>query len=461
MKRWALATGNPSSFPYFCRMLDAFKAFIDQHQLFDPTKPQLVAVSGGIDSVVMGTLFHLAGIPFGVAHLNHQLRADESEEDATFVEDLTTEWEVPYYTNRFQTQNYAGEKGISIQMAARANRLWWLEGLQEEHGYETIALGNHQGDQVETILLNLVHGTSLSGLRGILPKRDKWVRPMLFCDRKQIATFAEREKIAYREDSSNQSDDYERNRIRHHVMPVLRKINPSLERTVARNVQHLIAVEQAWSQLVEDARQKVFSEDGDQLRISLSELKSCKPLSAYVYELLQPYGFSPSQTGMLMQLLSAPPGRELSSATHTLFTDREVWILVPRDPHEVDTTYSIFEETACINKPIQLHFSTMDKEELELSRSPEIASLDADLLQFPLTLRTWKIGDRFQPLGMTGSKKLSDFFTDQKIARPNKQTTWLLCSGEDIVWVLGQRIDERYKVGEHSKKIYIATWLKA
>ncbi|MGD1847866.1 MAG: tRNA lysidine(34) synthetase TilS, partial [Salibacteraceae bacterium] len=333
-------------------------------------------------------------------------------------------------------------------------------GLKEEHQYETIALGSHQDDQVETILLNLSRGSSISGLRGMLPRSGHWVKPMLFASKAQIAQFAQDNRIEYRQDSSNQTDYYERNRIRHHVIPQLKQINPSLEKTVMRNTAYLRAIELVWQEKVDEVRANVLESDNHQIRLQLSLLAQYQPVSAYLFELLHPFGFNSHQSDVLLEMMEAPPGKEMHSATHSLYTDRQHWIIVPKSEPVQSCHYSIGAGTESIEQPLSMCFRKCTIDHQPAGKAT-LATLDADRLQFPLALRTWRPGDRFRPLGMTGSKKLSDFFTDQKISRPNKQSTWLLCSGEDIVWVVGHRIDDRYKIGEATKNIYIAEWLKA
>ncbi len=434
-----------------------FQDFIQANRLFTPTDKVLLAISGGRDSVLMAHLFKTLGYSFGLAHVNFQLRSDESDADEVFCKALAAELDVPFYTTSFNTESYAETHQISIQMAARDLRYQWLEELREAEQYDLIATAHHQNDSVETILMNLVRGTGLSGLHGILPKRGHLVRPMLAFTRAQIDEIVEKEQLAYREDSSNQSTKYVRNKIRLEVVPKLKELNPALEETFEANARRFAELEELLQERVSVLRNEwMLPDQNGNIKLSLQALQQLKPLNTLLFELFRPYGFSAQVLEQLITCWNGHPGKVFESASHQILLDRDFLILSPIEQAAIpDTLISNMEGNWNWGK---FHFNVelVDSKDFILQKNPQLAQMDAGLLQFPLKLRAWKKGDCFHPLGMKGQKKLSDYFIEQKIPLSQKKQIAILENGNgDIIWIAGKRIDERYKVTDNTKKVII------
>jgi tRNA(Ile)-lysidine synthase len=436
---------------------EKFTQFIQQNALFNREERVLLALSGGKDSVLMAHLYKAAGYRFGLAHANFGLRAAESDADEQFCEALAKQLDVPFYTTRFQTQAYAQAEQVSIQMAARELRYQWLEHLRQSEGYHYVAVAHHQNDSVETILLNLVRGTGVSGLHGILPKRDFLIRPLLYLSRVEVDALVAEESLAYREDSSNQSVKYARNKIRHEVVPVLKELNPSLEHTFEQNARRMAELEELLHQRVAELREQLFETAVDgTVRIALAPLKTLHPQKTLLFELFKPYGFTESVLADLCASWDGQVGKVFQSATHELLLDRDCLYLhnfLLASP-QVTTAQSNQTELSWNKQHYTLQ--NIDIAEFVLEKTNQKAQLDADLLVYPLVLRSWQVGDTYQPLGMKGQKKLSDLFIEHKIPRNQKENTLVLQNGNgDIVWVAGMRIHERYKVDSNTKKVLI------
>ena len=436
---------------------EKFTQFIHQNALFNPEEHVLLALSGGKDSVLMAHLYKAAGYRFGLAHANFGLRAAESDADERFCEALAKQLDVPFYTTRFQTQAYAHAEQLSIQMAARELRYQWIEHLMQSEGYHYVAVAHHQNDSVETILLNLVRGTGVSGLHGILPKRAFLIRPLLYLKREEVDALVAEEGLAYREDSSNQSVKYARNKIRHEVVPVLKELNPSLEHTFEQNARRMAELEAVLHQRIAELREQLFeTAAAGTLRIALAPLKALYPQKTLLFELFKPYGFTESVLADLCASWDGQAGKVFQSATHELLLDRDYFYLsgallaspvaTTMQPNQTDISWNRQHYT----------LQNIDISDFVLEKTNQKAQLDADLLVYPLVLRSWQIGDNYLPLGMQGQKKLSDLFIEHKIPRNQKHNTLVLQNGNgDIVWVAGMRIHERYKVGSNTKKVLI------
>lgn len=432
-----------------------FTDFIEQNNLFTQQNSILVAVSGGIDSVLLARLFSAAGYSFGIAHCNFGLRGSEADADQQFCRSLATQLSVPFHTINFDTTAYADMHKISIQMAARELRYNWFEQIRQQHNYHLIALGHHKNDTIETILLNLTRGTGIAGLHGILPKKGVLVRPLLFLSREEIATVVAEENIFYVEDSSNTSTKYARNKIRHEVIPKLRGLNPSLENTFDNNLRHFRQLEELLALKVEEARIHLFIQHDDEIHIAVDAVKALQPQQLLLYKLLQPYGFAEPVVDDVIASLDAQSGKWFASATHQLTIDRGKLILVENNPASV--------ESITINETDhEVHFNGQrvailhDDSPLIIKDNPFSVSIDRDKLIYPLSIRHWQQSDYFYPLGMNARKKLSDFFINLKIPLHKKQHIPLLVNGNgDIMWIAGYRPDERYKVSPNTKKVTI------
>jgi tRNA(Ile)-lysidine synthase len=432
-------------------MLNKFLKYYSKIGLTKQTKI-LLALSGGLDSVALLHLFKAAGLYFEVAHCNFNLREEESDADEQFVRDLCKNLNIKLHTKHFNTNKFAIQNGVSIQMAARDLRYSWFEEIRKSNQLHYIATAHHQDDQVETVLLNLSRGTGLKGMHGILAKQGTLIRPLLFCDRQALAVWMQTNKYMYREDSSNASEKYSRNKIRHQVLPILKEINPSLTKTFQENTVRFNGSENNLSFFYEKERSTLLTENYGDFKINLIKLQKLPaPIDALFYY-LSDFGFQ--DWTAIEQLLTAETGKVISSPTHQLLKNRQDLVL--QKINLLNTMeYLVHENLKTMVSPIDLSFDCIPTKGFNLIKNSSKALLDFDKLTFPLVLRKWKNGDIFQPLGMRGKKKLSDFFIDKKMSIFEKQNTWVVCSNEHIIWVVGQRIDERFKLVEHSQKVYL------
>ncbi len=441
-------------------MLENFVLYIKEKQLFGVSDQLLLTVSGGIDSVVLVELCHQAGLSFDIAHCNFQLRGQESEEDEIFVKELALQHGVAFHVQRFETKDFAHQNGLSTQMAARQLRYDWFEQLRHKYHYDYILTAHHQDDLLETVLLNLTRGTGLAGLHGILPKNNHLVRPLLFATRDDIENFAQKMGLKWREDSSNASNDYLRNRLRHEVVPILRDINPQIATSVAELAERVAATEEIVSESINLTAKEVIHQENKVVWISYEHLeKLSAPLERLNFWLAN-YGFSYQQTKNIWKSRRKHVGKQFLSATHTLVTDRRHWIITPTLKTTPLAWLLESEEGECSYPNGHLKWeSTNMADNVRLSTNPNVIYLDADELRFPLTLRRWQKGDWFCPLGMKGKrKKISDFLIDNKIPLNLKESVYVLESAEKIAWLIGFRPDERFKVKETTKK-YIKFYL--
>jgi tRNA(Ile)-lysidine synthase len=436
-------------------MLKAFTASIEKKKLFAKTDRILLTVSGGVDSVMMCSLFQQAGYQFAIAHCNFQLRGEESDEDESFVEQLAEKYGVKFHSASFDTSAFAKKNKLSIQAAARQLRYDWFEEIRKQFGYAYIATAHHSDDSVETFLINLVRGTGISGLHGILPKQGKIIRPILAFSKEEITASAKKQKLAFREDSSNASDKYLRNKIRQKLIPLLKEMNPSIQQTILEEMQRLQEVEKIYREAIDKKKQQIVKKDGNNYRISIEELKTSEAGAVYLFEFLYPFGFKPAAITEIIHSLDGLPGKQFLSDTHRLIRDRRHLILTPKNTNTGSSYYIKKDQKELQLENCSFKFRLIAAGKT-LNKKNSIANLDLDKLEFPLELRKWKKGDSFQPFGMKGKKKLSDFFTDNKLSLDRKENTWLLCSGGKIAWVAGMRIDERFRVNPGTKKIFAA-----
>jgi tRNA(Ile)-lysidine synthase len=437
-----------------------FVEFIEQNKLFEPGNKILAAVSGGIDSVLMAYLLKQAGFNFGIAHCNFMLRGDEALADQEFTRSLARQLGVTFHTVNFETEKYAADHHISIQMAARELRYQWFDDVCQTAGYHTIALAHHQNDTIETILLNLTRGTGIAGLHGILPVNGKLVRPMLFLTRDEIQTAITTEGLIYVEDSSNASTKYARNKIRHQVVPLLKDLNPSLEETFERNLRHFKELEMLLDDKVNELKQELITEHDGDIHLSLEGMSKLHPQRLLLFKLLQPYGFTGVVVDDLISALGKHSGRTFESTGYLALVDREQLIISKRNA-DVQSPVIIEEGTHSIvyqnYKLTLLH----DDSPLIIKDNPMSVSVDSVKLIYPLTVRQWEQGDQFYPLGMKTRKKLSDFFISEKIPLHKKNSLPILVNGNgDIIWIGGYRLSEQYKVGNNTEKVTIFELIK-
>jgi tRNA(Ile)-lysidine synthase len=424
--------------------------FILKEKLIAKGERVILTVSGGRDSVLMCHLFAKTNYPFAIANCNFNLRGEESDGDSLFVENLAKQLSVPFFYKSFATRAYAKEHKISIQMAARDLRFDWFRELCEKEDYAVYATAHHADDAIETYFINQLRGTGIAGLHGLLPKKGNLIHPLLFTTRNEIDEYIEEHKLSYREDSSNASTKYLRNSLRHKVMPVLEDLQPTYRDILMQNMQRFSAVESIYLQKVEEEKQRIFSDDGAEIVISIRELVALSNTSTYLYEFLKEYGFSFSQAEEIVESMkTGQVGAQFYTTSHVLLRDRDNLILTEKSVQEKNS-FELTLEEGKINSPIDLKWKVLYKAKFEIAS--ELAFVDFDKLKFPLKLRKWEQGDAFYPLGMQGKKLLSDFFIDQKLNRFEKENTWLLLSGKKIVWVVGMRLDNRFKISSKTKR---------
>ena len=434
-------------------MLNDFIDFIKLENLFNSKHKILLGVSGGVDSVVMVDLFFKSGLDFGIAHCNFGLRGKESDEDNSFVELLAQKNHVLFYSKKFDTLTYANNQSISIQMAARDLRINWFEEVILSHGYNYYATAHHLDDQIETILNNFFRGTGISGLHGILPKRNKLIHPMLFCFRKQIEEYADKHQLRYREDRTNKKTEYIRNQIRHQLIPVIKKIYPNYQKTISENIQRIHQVETIYRNHIQKKVEELIVKNKEYVRIPIKKLFNLQPVEMYLYELIKPYGFNYANAADILNSINASSGKYFLSDTHKITKDRTDLIIEERKK-EVPWEYLIEKEEIQVSDPVNLKMKNEKyTTNYKISKKSNIAYLDTEKLKYPLKLRKWYKGDYFYPLGMNQKKLISDFFIDNKVSVPDKEKTWLLVSEKQIVWVIGHRIDNRYKITANTKTI--------
>ncbi|KQM74714.1 tRNA(Ile)-lysidine synthetase [Pedobacter sp. Leaf216] len=434
--------------------LKQFQDFIEQQQLFVRGNRILLAVSGGKDSVLMLHLFKAIGVDVGVAHCNFNLRADEAQRDESFVALLAKNLELPFYVTHFDTKKYATENKISTQMAARDLRYNWFEEIRIKERYDYIALAQHQNDAVETVLINLTRGTGISGLHGILPKRERLIRPILFLNRQQIDDIVIANNINFVEDSSNASTNYTRNKIRLQIVPHLQEINPNLEKTFAENIARFAELETFLNLQVYKLENKILNKKNDGIYIPLDEIAKLNPQKLLLYELLKPFGFGENLVQEILDSLKALSGTHFFSASHQAIINRGDLVIVEKDTVVVSNQFihPTTESIAFASEEISLQFTDDIKFEINVNK----AFVNADKLIFPLVLRNWQNGDKFIPLGMRSPKKVSDYFIDEKVPIHLKNTTPILVNGNgEIVWIAGMRQDNRYKLTGTTKKVAI------
>ncbi len=433
-------------------MLDKFNKYNTENDLFRPEDKLLVTVSGGVDSIVLCHLLKKYNANFAIAHCNFGLRAEESDKDECFVEELAEELEVNIHIKKFDTKEYLNNAGISIQMAARELRYQWFSELAKQKGYKYILTAHHQNDLLETVLLNLIRGTGIAGLHGIKPKSGNIIRPLLFATKEHVLKYAEENNLDWREDSSNESAKYQRNLLRLEVIPILKKINPNLEQTLHQSVEKISAAEAIFNQYIEGCRIDFLTKREHYVSLEFEFLKEEIEPHLILFELLRPYGFNYSQSEDILRNLDNDAGKKYISSTHILVKDRTELIITEK------SETNIFLHIQIESNAHQIYFPWNDStikiqttKGFEKTNDFSVAYLNYEKLKFPITARLWKEGDSFHPLGMKGKKKVSDFLNDLKIPLNLKENVSVILSGEDIVWVVGYRIDERYKAEFNQK----------
>lgn len=432
-------------------MLNKVKRYIADNQLFEKSDKVIVGLSGGADSVALIDVLNELGYDCVAAHCNFHLRGEESDSDQLFVERWCEARNILLVTVDFDTNKYAADNKISIEMAARDLRYSWFEEVRIEHNASYIAVGHHQNDSIETLLINLIRGTGISGLSGIVPKNGRVVRPLLSVSRDDIEQYLSDRVTDFRVDSTNLEDIYTRNFVRLNLLPSLRTINPSINDALVRTSNNLSEVEKVYRHAIEMDIKDVLNDNV----IDIDKLRNTVSPQSVLFEILFPLGFSPSAIDDIKCSFDALPGKMFYSSSHRLIKDRNTFVIDKLHAYgDNDERYFINSKDTYLNMPLNLSISINDYP-VEIIKSPKYLYVDADLITFPLVLRKWQLGDWFIPFGMKGRKKLSDYFTDHKFSVKDKEDVWILTSGEDVVWIVGHRSDNRFRVSDDTSSVLV------
>lgn len=413
----------------------------------------LLAVSGGVDSVVLAYLCKKAKLDFALAHCNFNLRDEESDADEDFVANLAKKLKVKLFIENFDTEQYAKDNGLSIQMAARDLRYEWFEELRLKYQFDYTLTAHHANDSLETFFINLLRGTGLEGLSGINSDSHSVIRPLLKFSRKEIASYAQENNIPWREDSSNASTKYLRNKIRHEIVPSFEALNPQFLETFLKTQSHLKESEALVEDYMSLLYPKIISKTKYGYSLDINYLKKIPNTPAVLYQLLKSFGFT--QWSDIYNLLDAQPGKMVFSASYRLVKDRDYLILTEKNSNE-EKIYKIAKDEDFAMLPMGT-FSFSEIQQIK-EKNPNCIYVDPEKLDYPLSVRKWQKGDVFYPFGMKGKKKLSDFFKDKKLSLPEKENSWVLCSGEKIIWVINQRADRRFSITSPGQKIIKITF---
>lgn len=436
-------------------MIDDFKKYIRDNDLAGEGDKILLAVSGGIDSMVMTHLFIESGYKTGIAHCNFSLRDEESDLDEELVSDFAHDHNIPFFSIRFDTRKYSAAKGISIQMAARELRYEWFEEIRSGNGYKCIAVAHNLNDNIETLIINLTRGTGLAGLAGIRNKNNYIIRPLLFATRDRITEYCTANGIRYREDRSNADTKYTRNKIRHSVIPVLKEINPSIESTLNETADRFSDINDIVNGYITRLRGKISEQKGEHLSFNINSLKKYLHNRAVIFELFRDFGITSVRINDLIKLVNGNTGARLITESHRILKNRNELIVSQEaeavvEPVSIDNIDELAEAPGIVSA-----FYADITDTFEIPSDPSVACLDASRITFPLVMRKWKPGDYFIPLGMNQKKKLSDYFIDNKYSILEKENKMILeCKGS-ITWIIGDRIDNRFKITRNTKKALI------
>ena len=440
-------------------LLEKFKGYVAKEKLFASGDRLLLAISGGLDSVVLAELCHRSGLDVLLVHCNFQLRGAESERDEAFVRSLGGRYgEVR--VERFDAAGYASENKVSVQVAARELRYRWFESFIHEGAARWIVTGHHLDDNIETMLMHFFKGTGIAGMRGMLPKQGNIVRPLLFARKEELREFAVAGGLTWVEDSSNESDKYTRNFFRHQLVPMVERAYPASLNSLADNLGRFREVESLYRQAVEGWRKKLMEPRGGEVHIPVEKLRKAVPLPTIVYEIMEPFGFSSQQAGEIIALMDSPTGRWVGSRTHRVLKNRNWLIVAPLAQEEA--AHILIEEG---DGPVrfaegELRLTRVDVKDLRtLDQGAGVALLDAGKIGYPLLLRRWKAGDYFYPLGMRKKKKVARLLIDARVSIAEKERVWVLEADKRLIWVVGRRIDDRWKIGPGTETVLRIEWV--
>lgn len=432
----------------------AFNAHLRKSKLVSESDHIILAVSGGIDSAVMAALFHQAGFRFSIAHCNFGLRGKDAMADEAFVKQLAEKYHADCYIKRFKTRVYAKRNKVSIQMAARELRYTWFRELVKQKKGTRVALAHQKDDVTETFLINIIRGTGIAGLHGIRDINEDFIRPLLFASRDDIETYAAEKGITFKEDASNNDDKYTRNKIRHQILPALKEINPAILDTISDTINHLAETEILYNHYIEKLKSELLIKKGKSFYISILKLCEAEGTPTLLFELIKNFGFNSTQTQDIYSIIGNPSGKLFLSPTHKLLNDRQRLIISPITTQN-NEVYTIEKQNCSLeNEYFKIQFSLLSGKDINPKTSNKnCIYLNAQSLQFPLTLRKWQQGDAFMPLGMKKMKKISDFLIDNKINIFEKENILVLVSSGKIAAVIGHRPDERFKVNKDSSNV--------
>jgi tRNA(Ile)-lysidine synthase len=442
-------------------LLQQFQQHLKENfpQLSSVNLQLLLAVSGGIDSIVMTDLFFQSGFDFAIVHCNFQLREEESERDELFVRSLGKKYDKDVFVKRFATKQYAAENKVSIQEAARELRYGWFREVNGQrstvNSQPLIATAHNADDNIETMLMFLFRGTGIHGLTGIkaFDKERKIIRPLLFATRQQIESYAADNNVNWVEDSSNATDKYTRNFFRHKIIPLAEEHFINAKENLLVNIQRLKDVESLYNEATALHKKKLLEYKGNEIHIPILKLQQTKPLDTIIWEIIKTYNFHAKQIDEVKKLFSADSSSYIRSSSHRIIKNRN-WLIIAPNENEASGFVLIEKNDKQLKfKNGMLQFEDASTLNFKLETSNSIAQLDAKHIQYPLLLRKWKQGDYFYPLGMQKKKKLSRFFIDQKLSATAKENVWVLEMNKKIIWVIGHRIDDRFKITASSKEI--------
>ncbi|MEP7257443.1 MAG: tRNA lysidine(34) synthetase TilS [Flavitalea sp.] len=436
--------------------LQKFIEVIGKEKLFLPTDILLLAVSGGIDSVALCELCRQAGYRFQIAHVNFQLRGEESDRDEQFVKSLGDKFGCRVYVKRLDAAAYAEVNKLSVQVAAREIRYSWFSELVCTPGDNDMPqpkwtlTAHHAGDNIETLLMNFFRGTGIIGLRGMLPKQGNIIRPLLSFSRDELVAFAAANQLTWVEDSSNASEKYTRNYFRHTIIPLVNKIFPEAENNLLDNLERFRDLDIIYRQAMEKQIAKLLHIKGDEAQVPVLALKHSAALNSLVYELIKPYHFTSQQVKEVVHLLDAEQGKYVQSATHRIIRNRN-WLIIASNVTE-NSAHILIEkhESSIAFKQGILILEEIKGSDIKADVGKNVAVLEAKMIRYPLVLRKWKTGDYFYPLGMRKKKKISRFLIDQKLSPTDKEKVWVVESNKKIIWVAGMRIDDRFRLTENT-----------
>ena len=434
-------------------MVTAFKKHIEAHFPALADQKILIACSGGLDSIVLLHLLQKIGLTLGVAHCNFKLRGDHSDADLSFVKTIAANLGVPVFTTVFDTKAYAKTQGVSTQVAARELRYEWFYSTAKANGYDRIATGHHADDDLETFFINLSRVTGLRGLTGIASNTEQLIRPLLPFSRAQIMQFAKKEELFWREDSSNSTRDYLRNKLRLDVIPAFKGVNKTVLQNFQQTQQHLKESQALLEDYITLVTKLVVSHTDAGYEIDSKQLQALPNTNTLLFELLYPYGFTDFKA--IASILESEVGKKVLSKQYVLHKDRNHLVLTTREQVVDSRVYCIDTKQQSCTIPIKLNFTKVAQVG---EHEPHSLYVDAAKLTYPLKVRAWRLDDVFHPFGMKGKKKLTKFFKDEKLSLLSKNSVWVLESGDEIVWVIGLRPDDRYKVTSATKEVLKIQW---